>query len=214
MSRSHLIAAVLCLTPLAAFADNAVSYENEIKPIFREHCMGCHNADKRKGGLSLETYAATIEGGSSGEVVYEGDVDGSRLFQLVNHDDGPEMPPQQDPIADEKRELIKRWISEGLAERSGTAKKKQKKVALSFQPVESSDSLGPMPNGLNQQPAVVTRRAAAVAALATSPRAPLVAIGGQKQVAIYHSDTTELLGVVPFPEGNPHVVRFLSLIHI
>ena len=208
MPRFKLIAAFLCLVPLGAHADSAISYENEIKPIFREHCMGCHNADKRKGGLALDTYAATIEGGSSGEVVYEGDAESSRLYQLVNHDDGPEMPPQQDPIADAKRELIKRWISEGLAEQSGTAKKAQKKVALSFQPIESGDSLGPMPNGLSQQPFVVTERAAAVAALATSLRAPLLAVGGQQQVAIYRSDTTELLGVVPFPEGNPHVVRF------
>ncbi len=208
MPRLPIIAAFLCLAPLGAYADSAVSYESEIKPIFREHCMGCHNADKRKGGLALDSYAATIEGGSSGEVVYEGDAESSRLYQLVNHDDGPEMPPQQDPIAAAKRDLIKRWISEGLAEQSGTAKKAQKKVALSFQPIESGDSLGPMPNGLTQQPFVVTERAAAVAALATSHRAPLLAVGGQQQVAIYRSDTTELLGVVPFPEGNPHVVRF------
>ena len=165
MPRFNLIAAFLCLAPLGAFADSAISYENEIKPIFREHCMGCHNADKRKGGLALDTYSATIEGGSSGEVVYEGDAESSRLLQLVNHDDSPEMPPQQDPIDDTKRELIKRWITEGLAEQSGTAKKAKKKVALAFQPIETSDSLGPMPNGLTQQPSVVTKRAAAVAAL-------------------------------------------------
>ena len=41
-----------------------------------------------------------------------------------------------------------------------------------------------------------------------SPWAPLVAVGGQKQVLLYNSDTLDLLGVLPFPEGVPHVLKF------
>ena len=206
----NLLVAVCLICPAVAVGegDSAVSYESEVKPIFREHCIGCHNADEQKGGLALDSYAATIEGGSSGEVVFEGDAEGSRLYQLVNHDDAPEMPPRQDPIADAKRDLIRRWIDEGLAEHSGAARKAKKNVSLTFQTAADDDTPGAMPSGINQQPVIVTDRPAAVSALAVSPRAPLLAVSGERQVAIYQSETLELLGIVPFPEGTPHVIRF------
>ncbi|MDH3717403.1 MAG: WD40 repeat domain-containing protein, partial [Planctomycetota bacterium] len=66
----------------------------------------------------------------------------------------------------------------------------------------------PLPENLLCQPVVYTQRAAAVAALAASPWAPLVAIGGQRQILLYHSQSAQLLGVLPFTEGVPQVVRF------
>ena len=45
-------------------------------------------------------------------------------------------------------------------------------------------------------------------ALAASPWAPLVAVAGQKQISLYNSDNGQLLGVLPFPEGIPHVLKF------
>src|SRR5690606_6331344 len=47
-----------------------------------------------------------------------------------------------------------------------------------------------------------------VTALCASPWAPLVAAAGQKQILLYHPETAELLGVLPFEEGVPHVLRF------
>src|SRR5947208_16910208 len=57
-------------------------------------------------------------------------------------------------------------------------------------------------------PVVKTAKANAITALASSPWAPLVAVGGQKQVLLYNSDTLDLIGVLPFPEGVPHVLKF------
>jgi WD40 repeat protein len=65
-----------------------------------------------------------------------------------------------------------------------------------------------MPEGLPQKPAVTTPRAAAVTAIAASPWAPLVAVAGQKQIVLYHSESAQLLGVLPFPEGIPYVLKF------
>ena len=33
-------------------------------------------------------------------------------------------------------------------------------------------------------------------------------MAGQKQIVLYNSETAELFGVLPFPEGAPHVLRF------
>ena len=60
------LAAVACAqeakpdTPPAA----KVTYDDHVKPIFREHCLSCHNQEQKKGGLALDNYAATMAGGA------------------------------------------------------------------------------------------------------------------------------------------------------
>ena len=46
-----------------------------------------------------------MHGGASGEVVEPGDLDGSRLWGLVNHTDEPKMPPNQDKLPDAKLDI-------------------------------------------------------------------------------------------------------------
>ena len=66
-----------------------------------------------------------------------------------------------------------------------------------------------MPEGLPQDSrSSYTPRAAAITAIASSPWAPVVAVAGQKQIALYHTDTAQLLGILPFPEGIPYVLKF------
>src|SRR5262249_36093147 len=67
----------------------------------------------------------------------------------------------------------------------------------------------PMPTAkLSLDPAVRLGRANAITALAASPWAPLVAVGSPRQVLLYNTDTLDLIGVLPFPEGTPNVLRF------
>jgi mono/diheme cytochrome c family protein len=73
-----------------------INFEDHIKPIFRQHCNSCHNQTEAKGGLALDTLAGVMAGGGSGEIVFDGDAQGSRLWQLIAHEDTPVMPPGQD----------------------------------------------------------------------------------------------------------------------
>jgi len=66
----------------------------------------------------------------------------------------------------------------------------------------------PLPAHLPLEPALRTRTVDACASIATSPWAPLAAVCGQKQVLLYRTDSLDLAGVLPFPEGRPHVVKF------
>src|SRR5437763_8642819 len=66
----------------------------------------------------------------------------------------------------------------------------------------------PQTRPLRNYPEQTTSNANAVLALAASPWAPLVAVGSQKQVLLYHGDTLELVGVLPFPYGTPTVLKF------
>lgn len=197
--------------PQVQAQEQKVTFEEHIKPIFREHCTTCHSQGDKSGGLALDTYADAMAGGSSGNVIASGNADGSRLYALMTHQQQPFMPPDSDPIAAEKLELVKTWILQGMPENAGS---KIKRASNAVSAMLGGTSLGkpegppPMPEKMLKQPAVLTQRSAAVAALAASPWAPLVAVGGQEQVVLYHAQTGELLGVIPFPEGDPQSLSF------
>lgn len=206
---ANLVAAEDAKTPEGAA--KKVTYEEDVKPIFREHCLSCHNQSDKRGGLALDSYGVMMEGGGSGEVVYDdGDADASRLWQLVNHDDTPVMPPSQPKIPEPKLAVLRAWIQGGILENSGSTAKAKKKNALAF----AAPSLGkpegppPMPKSCPQSVPVVTPRAAAITAIGTSPWAPLVAVAGQKQISLYHTETGELIGILPFEEGVAQSLRF------
>ncbi len=46
----------------AAHADDKITFDDHIKPIFREHCLSCHNQNQKKSDLALDTYGATLAG--------------------------------------------------------------------------------------------------------------------------------------------------------
>jgi len=190
---------------------NKVTYEDHVKPILRQHCFNCHHQGEKKGGLALDTYTSVMEGGGSGEIVYDdGDAAGSRLWQLVNHDDTPVMPPNSDKLPAEKLAVIRSWIDGGILENQGSKAKAKKKNALAAVVVTSGrpEGGGAMPETIPQRTPVVTDRAAAITAIAASPWAPLIAIAGQQQIVFYHADTDELLGILPFDEGIAQSLRF------
>ncbi|MFG0266636.1 MAG: c-type cytochrome domain-containing protein [Rhodopirellula sp. JB055] len=192
-------------------AAKKVTFEDDVKPILRQHCLNCHSQSDKRGGLAMDSYGALMEGGGSGEVVYDdGDAETSRLWQLVNHDDTPVMPPSQPKLPAEQLQVIRSWIEGGILENSGSKAKAKKKNALAFVASTSGRPEGPppMPEALPQKVPVVTKRAAATTAIGASPWAPLVALAGQKQITLYHTETAELLGVLPFEEGIPQSIRF------
>jgi hypothetical protein len=55
---------------------------------------------------------------------------------------------------------------------------------------------------------VITSKPASIHAITASPWAPLLAITGQHQVLLHHTDSLELAGILPFPEGEPASLAF------
>ncbi|GIW98163.1 MAG: hypothetical protein KatS3mg111_1496 [Pirellulaceae bacterium] len=191
--------------------EKKITFDEHIKPIFREHCTVCHSESDKESDLALDTYAGALAGGSSGQVLAEGDPDGSRLFKLITHAERPFMPPDEDAISKEKIALVRTWIEQGMPENAGSKIKRRNAAAASMLggvTMGRPEGPPPMPKQLLREPVLETPRSAAIAALAISPWAPLVAVGGQQQVLLYHGDSGELLGVLPFPEGEPQCLRF------
>jgi WD40 repeat protein len=193
-------------------AKKKVTFDDHVLPVFRAKCLACHNPDKKASGLDLSTYSGTMTGGASGTVVEAGQSGNSYLFSLVTHQMEPKMPPASDKIAPEMIAAIKDWIDGGLLENAGSKAKvsNKPKVDLTLKTAPSGKPEGPppMPERLSVEPVVRTAAETAVISLATSPWAPLVAVAGQKQIVLYNTQSLELVGVLPFPEGIPNVVRF------
>src|SRR5580704_18285365 len=84
----------------APAAGPKLTYDDDVRPILREHCFTCHNQNTAKSGLAMDSYAKLMAGGSSGEVVIAGDLEGSRLWALASHSEMPYMPPMQDKLTD------------------------------------------------------------------------------------------------------------------
>ena len=209
-------AIVLGMTTLASLchaeeAAKKVTYVDHVQPIFRQHCFACHGPDQKKNDLALNTYAAAMAGGASGDAVIAGDTSSSYLWLLVNHEMEPAMPPGGAKLPQAELDTIKAWIEGGLLEKGDSVAQKPKKSAVAmFTPSADNKPEGEpaMPQGVLKEPVIHTPNQGAPTALATSPWAPLAAIGSAYQISLYNTDTGELLGVLPFVEGSPYALRF------
>ncbi|HQU45018.1 MAG TPA: hypothetical protein PK867_19535, partial [Pirellulales bacterium] len=84
------------LSSHAAADDSLAHFENRIRPVLVERCLGCHGAEKQKGGLRLDSRAGWMKGGDSGTAVVPGDVEKSLLIKAIHYTDADlKMPPEQ-----------------------------------------------------------------------------------------------------------------------
>ena len=210
MKKFAVLAASIASATLSASAADKVTFEDHVLPIFRNACNNCHNPDKKKAGLDLTTYQGALQGSENGKVVQSGNVASSLLVKTVKHTEEPKMPPKGDKLSDDEIALIEKWITGQLLE-SATGKvvaAVDNKVSVAVVSLTKPDGPPPMPGELSLEPVFRTATANALTALAVSPWAPVVALGGQKQVLLYHTETYEPLGVLPFSEGLPTILHF------
>lgn len=215
MPRLFCTLLALALLPAVVLADaKNPTYDADVLPVLKQHCTSCHGVDKQRGGLKLDTYAALKQGGSSGEVFTPGNPDKSRLYTMTAHKEEPVMPPSKQKIPDANIELLRVWIEQGGKENAGSkvVMPDKPKVDIGLKAVAKGKPEGPppmpQPGKLKADPLVVARRPGAVTALAASPWAPLVAVAGQKQVLLFHSDTGDYLGSLPFEHGQINSLKF------
>ncbi len=106
----------VCLIGLAvvggrAEATEPPTFEKDIRPILREHCLDCHGAEEElKGGLDLRLRRFLVKGGKSGAAIAVGRPEDSLLLKKVREG---EMPPSGGPIPPEQIELLETWIRAG-----------------------------------------------------------------------------------------------------
>ena len=211
-TRSFILIAIpgILLGSRSAAADK-VTFDDHILPLFQQSCLNCHNPDKAKGGLDLSTFSNTMKGGSGGKIAEPGDA-GSKLIAVVMQTAEPKMPPEGDKLGTEQINLLKAWVEGGLLETKSSAARKPTKpkfdTALTSAPDAKPDGPPPMPEHVLLEPPQLAPRAASVHAIASSPWAPLLAVTGQRQVLLFDTNSFELTGILPFPEGDPVSLAF------
>ena len=114
------IALMLLVTLGAGAAQEAsgpaspVDFVRDIQPILRDHCLKCHNPQKKKGQFRVDSREAFLRGGVGGAVLVPGNPKSSRLLELLVTSNEDERMPQAAPaLAADKIELIRRWIEAG-----------------------------------------------------------------------------------------------------
>ena len=99
---SHILAFAFCATGFVS---------SQIHPVIIDNCTKCHGGVKQKGGLDLRTIKAALEGGETNTALIPGDPETSPLYQVVQVDSDPHMPPKKQlPV--EEIEALKTWITD------------------------------------------------------------------------------------------------------
>jgi Planctomycete cytochrome C/WD domain, G-beta repeat len=205
---------VFLLFPIAASAQTPKppTYDDDVKPVFRRRCFGCHSSAESRAGLSLETYAGILKGGGSGDIVLPGRASNSLLYKVVAHEgDGvPRMPLNGAKIPDSEIAIIQEWIQRGLLETATSMPKGPTTSSVEFKASDLNRPVGPpaMPKALPPVAAPEPPRPHPITALAASPWAPLIAVAGHERIYLYDTINRTALGALPFPEGIPYVLRF------
>ncbi len=100
---------VLCATDVHA---EEVSFQREVWPIFKRHCLGCHSERKDKGGLRMDDVTMLLKGGKTGPLYVPGHPEKSLLISQVSGDK-PEMPENEPPLTAAMVRVLQRWVAEG-----------------------------------------------------------------------------------------------------
>jgi hypothetical protein len=136
LDRPLIFAAFLSIAGIA-FADETLPprFTRDVQPLFKRHCLKCHGPAKREGGLNLSTPAGIIRGGKNGAALVPHDIKASLLWKRI---EGDEMPPEE-PLAENEKALLKRWISAGapgLPDREAVSGAADGKDHWAFQPLK------------------------------------------------------------------------------
>jgi len=94
---------------------SGVDFVRDVQPIFENKCLECHNPNKIKGKLLMDSAAALLKGGDTGPGLVVGKPEDSEIVKRVvlpaDHDDI--MPPKGGPLTAKETDVLKRWIAEG-----------------------------------------------------------------------------------------------------
>lgn len=118
------------LMPLDLEEAKAVSYDEDVWPLFEMYCIECHGEDEIEGEYDMRTLEGVVQGGAkAGQGVIPGDPDNSPVVQYIRGVLTPQMPKGDLPLTDEELHVIRQWIyaagpddsQAGLAEEPGAA---------------------------------------------------------------------------------------------
>src|ERR1041385_974674 len=161
---SALIGSLVVLVYPAARAAEAPPAASAMV-VLKANCFGCHNADKKKGGLVLTSRRDLFKGSENGPVLDSKKTEQSKILQVLSADADPHMPPKKQ-LSDKQISALRSWIEHGA--------EWDEKALASFGLDTPLEKLGKLPEGYEP-----------VLALALSPDDQRLAVARGNAVVIY-----------------------------
>ena len=110
----QLLPCALLLLPLAVSVadDQAVlTFERDVRPIFKAACFQCHGEEEdHRGGLDIRLVRLMRKGGDSGPAIDLRNTAASLIWQRIEND---EMPEGEKKLSASQKLIIRRWIEQG-----------------------------------------------------------------------------------------------------
>lgn len=182
----HLLGLALAtIFPLASHAQDpakkdakttdAVSYFKDVRPIFQQHCQGCHQPAKAQGGYIMTDYANLLKKTDTDVFgIVPGKVADSEIVHQIVGQGGqkPAMPQGKDPLTERDVTLIKKWIEQGAKDDTPASAK--------------------LPTVDAEHPPIYTQ-APVINAIAYSRDGALLAVAGYHEVLLHKADGSALV---------------------
>ncbi len=103
--------------PVITNVQEALVYEDIVVPILKESCYKCHNAQKQKGKLRLDSPDFIAAGGKSGKILLDQlkpeESEILRRIHLPLREDEHMPPNEKDELTKAQKELLSWWIEQG-----------------------------------------------------------------------------------------------------
>lgn len=152
-----------------------VSYYRDVRPIFQQHCQGCHQPAKPQGGYIMTGHADLLKKGDHDELgIVPGAPDKSEVVALIRpgKDGKVRMPKGKDPLSEHDVQVITKWVAQGAKDDT---------------PARARDTVDADHPPLYNLPPVLS-------ALDFSPDGNLLAITGYHEVLLHKADGSGLVG--------------------
>lgn len=92
-------------------AEDQITFEKDIRPIFRAHCFDCHGSTEEiEGGLDLRLVRFMMLGGDSGPAIEPHQSEASLLIDRII---SGEMPPGDSEVSQREISVLRAWIDQG-----------------------------------------------------------------------------------------------------
>lgn len=168
--------------------------ESKVNPaqamgLLKTQCLSCHNSEKKKGGLSLETRNQALKGGDNGSALKVGDATKSALITVLSDAGEAHMPPKKQ-MPEKQQNLLKAWVNAGAAWDEDALKK--------FGELPPVDKLTSLPE--NHAPATTL-------ALSANGRWLAAGIGNRVVVRDLNAKDSPVVSTL---EGHPDVIQSLT----
>ncbi len=157
---------LFCLLSIVSLlpAAEAPTYEQNVAPILRKYCVGCHGEVEPEGEQPLYSYETLQERTSEVPLIDKQHPEKSRLLTVMTGQTEPKMPPEDEPAPSAKEvAVIQAWLTSGMKR----SEKPDSAWKLDVESITSQSDVRP------------------ISALAVSPEGKELALGSYSQVELF-----------------------------